>query len=241
MNITGTSAFLGNFQSSVNKSLADPRLLDNFQIKIGVTSSPDGILGGVLSQEDYETFKSIADKVNVNSASNTEMKTAIRSLLDTGLLKNGDLLGVASGPVEFDSAGSQINTDVKYNQQEYQRQAFPHYAGAEFNQTRGLARDSLKIVNAIAKASSQTGVAVSSQVYAQQDIDRAAAESVKVSLSGVGKGLAAGESKKEPNSDIDIAMLLLQMAQAAKARDAAQAAAEVASSSAAGSGPSQDI
>ncbi|WP_139199061.1 hypothetical protein [Pseudomonas panipatensis] len=94
---------------------------------------------------------------------------------------------------------------------------------------------------AIANVSSQTGVSVSSQVYAQQDIDRTATESVKVSLSDLGKGLASGESKKESNSDIDIAMSLLQMAQAAKAWDAAQAADEVAGSSAVGSGPSQEI
>lgn len=225
MNITGTSSLLGNIQTSLSRNVTDSKNYEGFQVKVGAKSSPDGIVGGVLSQKDYDAFKAIADTVNVNDASKTEMNTVIRSLLDAGLLKNDAMFGFLSGPSEFDGKGTQINIDVKYNQQEYQRQSLPLYADPQFNQTRDMARDAFKAINAIAKASSLTGATVSSRIYAQSDIDSAASQGVKVDLSELGKKLAAGDETKDTYDEIDIALLLMQLEQAKAAQEASEAAA----------------
>lgn len=81
MNITGTSSLLGNLQTSLSRNVTDPKNYEGFQVKVGAKSSPDGIVGGVLSQKDYDAFKAIAGTINVNDASTAEMSVVTRKLV----------------------------------------------------------------------------------------------------------------------------------------------------------------
>lgn len=194
---------------SANRSTTDPKQYEGFTVKVGAESSPDGILGGVLSQQDYDKFMSIVKDVNVMNASYDEMSGVWRKLIDEKLLPDTDrglhVHGYITGSKEFDSSGRAINTDAKYNQMEYQRTVLPGYADKECHSTRPSAIDGFKVIAAIANASPKTGEVIAKDAFSLQErsgpgaIASASSESTPskplVQLSSRGQQLARDEAQ----------------------------------------------
>ena len=144
-----------------------------------------------------------------------------RWLREAGLEAPLGVTGTSDGPAEFYAAGRQINHDVKYNQLEYQRQTLPNYA--DLPATRHIAIGAMKLVAAVANASPVTGETVSSRVFAQQDLDCAAAkgdnQSTYLELSELAKQLSGREDEEfELPEELKLAMLLQELEDAAKAK-----------------------
>ena len=57
--INPLSNALGNLSLNANRSLLDPKQYEGFTVKVGKETSQNGVLGGVLSQDDYDKFKEI--------------------------------------------------------------------------------------------------------------------------------------------------------------------------------------
>ncbi len=120
-----TNAF-NNLSISMNKSMLDPKQYEGFTVKVGKETSPEGMLGGTLSQKDYDKFKEIVKDVNVKDASSNDMLTLYRGLIDAKLLTYGQVnFGYISGSVEFGPDGKGINQDAKYNQWDFQQKQLP--------------------------------------------------------------------------------------------------------------------
>lgn len=223
-NTSAVASMLSNLNASMSRgTLLDPARYENFTIKVGEKTGGEGLLGGVLSQKDYDTFMDIVKDLNVKDASISEMSTMSRRLREAGLETPQGVIGTSLGPAEFSSpiGGNEINRDVKYNQLEYQRQTLPKYA--DLPATRHIAIGAMKLVAAIANASPITGETVSSQVFAQQDLDRAVAkgdsQSFHVELSELAKQLSGREEKEiELPEELKLALLLQELEDAEKAK-----------------------
>ncbi|GGW42789.1 hypothetical protein [Vreelandella hamiltonii] len=221
-NDSAIASLLSNLNAGINRGpLLDPKTYEDFTVKVGRETGPQGVLGGVLSQEDYDTFMDIVKDLNVKDASIREMSTMARRLREAGLETPLGVTVISDGPVEFNSAGKQINHDVKYNQLEYQRQNLPNYTDSPA--TRHMAIGAMKLVAAIANASPVTGETVSSQVFAQQDLGRVAEkgdnQGVHLEFSELAKQLSGREDEKfELPEELKLAMLLQELEDAAKAR-----------------------
>lgn len=202
----GLNSNLDRLAQNINRSVLDPKKYEGFTVKVGKESSPDGILGGVLSQKDYDKFMDIVKDVNVMNASYDDMAGVWRSLVDANLLPDTDrgmfVFSFITGSKEYDEKGRGINTAEKYNQMEYQRASLPFYADKLHNNTRSSAIDGFKIVAAIANASPKTGEVIAKHAFASQerspmaDIQSdARPDRPLVQLSSLGQLLAKDESK----------------------------------------------
>ena len=173
----GLNSSLNRLAQNTSRAATDPKQYEGFTVKVGAQSSPDGILGGVLSQQDYDKFMDIVKDVNVMDASYDEMWNVGRRLREAGLLPDSErsdhAVGFTLGSVEFGADGNGINTDKKYNQLEYQRTTLPGYAGSLYNDTRPSAIDGFKLVAAIANASPKTGETVAKEAFSAQERDAA--------------------------------------------------------------------
>lgn len=100
--INPLSNALGNLSLNANRSLLDPKQYEGFTVKVGKETSQNGVLGGVLSQDDYDKFKEIVKDINVKDASRNDMLTLYRGLIDAKLLTYEQVnFGYISGSVEF--------------------------------------------------------------------------------------------------------------------------------------------
>ena len=124
--INPLSNALGNLSLNANRSLLDPKQYEGFTVKVGKETSQNGVLGGVLSQDDYDKFKEIVKDINVKDASRNDMLTLYRGLIDAKLLTYEQVnFGYISGSVEFGPDGKGINQDAKYNQWDFQQKQLP--------------------------------------------------------------------------------------------------------------------
>ena len=226
--INPLSNALGNLSLNENRSLLDPKQYEGFTVKVGKETSQNGVLGGVLSQDDYDKFKEIVKDINVKDASRNDMLTLYRGLIDAKLLTYEQVnFGYISGSVEFGPDGKGINQDAKYNQWDFQQKQLPTYAGSEFNGSRGGAINSMKLIAAVANASPVTGATVAKETYSPQDRNYSSgnSSSYQVNFSELAQRLSRGESIEELNvpKDVDIAELIKQLEQMAQAQRSAKA------------------
>lgn len=232
--INPSANVFNNLSTSMNKSMLDPKQYEGFTVKVGKETSPEGILGGTLSQKDYDKFKEIVKDVNVKDASRNDMLTLYRGLIDAKLLTYDQVnFGDISGSIEFGPDGKGINQDAKYNQWDYQQKQLPTYAGSEFNESRGGAINAMKLIAAVANTSPVTGATVAKETYSPQDLNYSSGNtsSYQVNFSALAQRLSRGEKVEELDApkDVDIAELVKQLerlAQAQRATEAANLAAE---------------
>ncbi len=207
----GVGSHLDRLVQSVNRTALDPKQYEGFTVKVGSESGPDGVLGGVLSQQDYDKFMDIVKDVNVMNASYDEMYGVWRKLVDENLLSIYRLgSNFITGSTEYDERGRGINSDAKYNQMEYQRTLLPLYADKDFRNTRASAIDGFKLVAAIANASPKTGETVAKEAFSPQERapglqanSDAIADRPMVQLSSLGQLLAKDESAVALTADVN--------------------------------------
>lgn len=227
MNRVSTS--LESLASGYLAKVYNPSKHEGFSVSEGAKTGKGGLASGVLSKEDYATFKDIVRNVNVRDASHDEMSDIYYKLLDAHLVTLDQMLSI-EGTVEF-GKGGQINRDLKYDQMEYQRKQLPLYTTSETDSTREGAMNSFKVVAAIANASPLTGQTVAR--FARCEPDRNSAVDVDLSEEARRRAREKNYHINDPDPDKSKFMKELfeqmkKMAAAAKASEnlrAAEAAA----------------
>lgn len=214
-NLFNSMAFQ-SFTEKSNQQLVDPQRYADFTVEVGEETSSRGILGGVLSQEDYDKFMGIIKDLNVLDASHNEMAQARSRLFAAGLLAHDASLTM-TGAANFNEHGQQINADRKFNQLGYQHKTLPLYSGKDTDQVRTMVIDSFKVVTAIANASPVTGQTVSADIsFAKQN-----SAGVQVDISEFAQRLAAGEDIEE-DKEPDLMEIIKALQLAAQMRREAE-------------------
>lgn len=204
-----------NFNTLVTagSSITDPKNYADFKVTLGEVSSSNGILGGVLDQEDYDKFTSIIKDFNIMDASHNEINLIRRQLTDAGLMTH-EVSSTMAGPAAFIANGEQ-DYNKKYNQLGYQQELLPRYAGKEYNQVRSNVIDAFKIVTAIAEASPSTGKTVSQDTYFNASADTHTKPGITVNISEFAQQLATQEAdnNRTQKEQQDLELELIQLAQ----------------------------
>lgn len=226
------SASLENLASGYLAGLYNPSRYEGFSVSEGAKTGKGGLTSGVLSKEDYATFKDIVKNVNVRDASYDEMSEVFHKLLDAQLVTLDQMLSI-EGTVEF-GKGGQINRDVKYDQMEYQRRQLPLYTTPETDATRAGAMDSFKVVAAIANASPLTGQTIARFALCESDRNSA----VEVDLSEEARRRAREKNYHIDDPDPDKSKFMKELfEQMKKMAAAAKASENVRAAEAAAPGP----
>lgn len=214
-NLFNSMAFQ-SFTEKSNQQLVDPQRYADFTVEVGEETSSRGVLGGVLSQEDYDKFMEIIKDFNVLDASTNEMKQLRSQLIQAGLM-DYEVGSTFSGPATFALDKNPENYDNKYNQLGYQFGKLPRYAGKEYDQVRDKVIDAFKIVAAVANSSPATGQTISPDVGYTPETPAG----VQVDISEFAQRLAAGEDIEE-DKEPDLMEIIKALQLAAQMRREAE-------------------